>query len=244
MQVAPGVDRGVRFDTTSWSLVFAAAEAHAPGSAGAMADFCARYWYPVYAYVRQQGYTREDAEDLTQGFFERLLANDYLRDVDRARGRFRAFLLGSVKHFLSNARDHAHAKKRGGGTIHVPIDFATADSLFEHDQNTESDPEKLFMRRWALTILDRAMHALRGDLEQEGRELWFERLSPFLTGNAERAEYAPLADELNTTEGALRVAVHRLRLRFREHLRNIVAQTVADGADVDDEIRRLIEAVS
>ena len=209
-----------RFQTTNWSLVFAAG-----GSPDALNDLCARYWSPVYAYVRRCGYDRADAEDLTQAFFSRMLEHRDLAQADPRRGKFRSFLLGSLKHFLSNERDRAQAKKRGGEIVHVGIDVDTSDDAMT--------PEQLFDKQWALAVVERALRALRESGEAE-------HLMPFLTGDA---SYAALAAERKTSEGALRVAVHRLRRRFRDQLREIVAETV-DANDVQDEIRFLIAAVS
>jgi RNA polymerase sigma-70 factor (ECF subfamily) len=210
-----------RFKTTNWSLVFAAG-----GSPDALNDLCARYWTPVYAYVRRCGLDRADAEDLTQAFFGRMLEHRDLEQADPRRGKFRSFLLGALKHFLSNERDRARAKKRGGDVVHVEIDVATAD-----DRLT---PDQVFNKQWALTVLERAMRELREAGEPE-------HLMPFLTGDE---SYAALAAERKTSEGALRVAVHRLRRKFRDRLRRIVEETVAERAGVDDEIRFLIAAVS
>jgi RNA polymerase sigma-70 factor (ECF subfamily) len=209
-----------RFQTTNWSLVFAAG-----GSPDALNDLCARYWTPVFAYVRRCGHDRADAEDLTQAFFSRMLEHRDLAQADPRRGKFRSFLLASLKHFLSNERDRAQAKKRGGDMVHVEIDVDTSDDALT--------PDQAFDKQWALTVVDRALRALR-----EGGEP--EHLMPFLSGDA---SYAELAAQRRTSEGALRVAVHRLRRRFRDQLRDVVAETV-DADDVDDEIRFLIAAVS
>ena len=209
-----------RFQTTSWSLVFAAG-----GSPDALNDLCARYWLPVFAYVRRYGFDRADAEDLTQAFFGSLLERGDFRRADPRRGKFRSFLLGSLKHFLSNERDRAQAKKRGGDVVHVEVDVDTADGL---------TPDQLFDKQWALAVLERVVGELRAAGEPE-------HLLPFLTGEQ---SYAAVAEERKTSEGALRVAVHRLRRRFRDRLRRAVAETVEPSDDVDDEIRFLIAAVS
>jgi RNA polymerase sigma-70 factor (ECF subfamily) len=212
--------RAARFQTTNWSLVFAAG-----GSPEALNDLCARYWPPVYAYVLRCGVDRADAEDLTQAFFGRMLEHRDFAQVDPRRGKFRSFLLAALKHFMSNERDRARAKKRGGDVVHVEIDLATADEALT--------PDQLFDKQWALVVVERALRALRDAGEAE-------HLMPFLSGEE---SYASLAAERGTSEGALRVAVHRLRRRFRDHLRRIVAETV-EPEDVDDEIRFLIDAVS
>jgi RNA polymerase sigma-70 factor (ECF subfamily) len=209
------------FQTTNWSLVFAA-----DGSPDALNDLCARYWHPTFAYVRRCGFDRADAEDLTQAFFGRLLEHRDFAQADPRRGKFRSFLLGALKHFLSNQRDRARAQKRGGGMEHVPIDVAVVEDALT--------PDQVFDRQWALAVIDGAMRALREAGEAE-------YLMPFLTGEQ---SYAAVAAERNVSEGALRVAVHRLRRRFRDQLRRVVAETVDDGSDVDGEIRFLIEAVS
>jgi len=209
-----------KFQTTNWSLVFAAG-----GSPDALNDLCARYWTPVFAYVRRSGHERADAEDLTQAFFSRVLEHRDFAQADPRRGKFRSFLLASLKHFLSNERDRAQAKKRGGDVAHVEIDADTGDAALT--------PEQLFDKQWALTVVERALRALRDAGAPED-------LMPFLTGDA---SYETLAARRGSTEGALRVAVHRLRRRFRDRLREIVAETV-DADDVDAEIRFLIAAVS
>jgi len=215
------VPAAARFQTTNWSLVFAA-----DGSPDALNDLCTRYWHPTYAYVLRCGFDRADAEDLTQAFFGRLLEHRDFAQADPRRGKFRSFLLGALKHFLSNERDRAKAQKRGGGLEHVPVDDGVAEDALT--------PDQVFDKQWALAVIDAAMRALREAGEPE-------HLMPFLTGEQ---SYAALAAERDVSEGALRVAVHRLRRRFREQLRRVVAETVDDGADVDGEIRFLIDAVS
>ena len=209
-----------KFQTTNWSLVFAAG-----GSPDALNDLCARYWAPVFAFVRRSGHDPADAEDLTQAFFSRMLEHRDFAQADPRRGKFRSFLLGALKHFLSNERDRVRAKKRGGDVVHVEIDVDTTDDALT--------PEQVFEKQWALTVVERALRALR-----EGGAP--DDLMPFLTGEA---SYSELASARGTSEAALRVAVHRLRRRFRDQLREIVAETV-DAKDVDDEIRFLIAAVS
>lgn len=235
-------NRGARFDTTSWSLVFAAAERGSPEAAAALSDLCARYWYPVYAFIRRQGHPAPEAEDLTQSFFERVLSTDWLHRADSDRGRFRSFLLISVKHFLANEHDARLAAKRGGGFVHVDIDAAAAAERFVNEG--AADPEKLYAKRWAISVLEQALRAVRDELTDEGREDHLPLMTPFLTGQAARGEYARAAAKMNTSEGALRVAVHRLRSAFRSHLRRVVGQTVPDPREVDEEIRYLIAALS
>jgi RNA polymerase sigma factor (sigma-70 family) len=210
-----------RFQTTNWSLVFAAG-----ASPEALNELCARYWPPVFAWLRRSGCDRAEAEDMTQAFFARLLEHRDFSRADPQRGKFRSFVLGSLKHFVSNARDHAQAQKRGGRAIHVELDLDESDDALT--------PDQIFEKRWALAVLDGAMRRLREAGEPE-------YLLPFLTGEQ---SYADVAAERNVSEGALRVAVHRMRKRFREQLRRDVAETIDDPRGVDEEIRHLIAAVS
>jgi RNA polymerase sigma factor (sigma-70 family) len=232
-----------RFDTTEWSLVLAARHRTSPGAERALASLCQRYWYPVYAYVRRQGENAEDAADLTQGFFTRLIEKDYLSQVDRERGRFRAFLLAACRHFLSNERDHARAQKRGGGRPVISIDTAAAEERRRIEPTHELTPEKEFLRRWALTVIDQALASLRAELAEQGKAGLFDSLKSFLVGDAGEDSGARVAREMGTTEGAVRVAVHRLRKRFRVRLREEIAHTVEDDAALDDELKSLLAAL-
>lgn len=229
------------FATTRWSLVAAAQDPAAPESRQALADLCAAYWYPVYAYVRRRGHDHHQAQDLTQAFFARLLEKNDLADADRTRGRFRSFLLTACQHFLANQHDRATAKKRGGGRPHVALDFADADRRYSHEPAHADTPERLFDRRWALDLLDRALTELRTEYEDSGRGKLFEALKGTLTGGTEA--YAELAQSLDMTEGAVKVAVHRLRQRYRDRLRAAIAETVEKPEDVDDEVRDLFAAL-
>lgn len=229
------------FATTRWSLVAAAQDPAAPESRQALADLCAAYWYPVYAYVRRRGHDHHRAQDLTQAFFARLLEKNDLADADRTRGRFRSFLLTACQHFLANQHDYAKAKKRGGGRSHVALDFADADYRYAREPAHDDTPERLFDRRWALDLLDRALTELRGEYEESGRGKLFEALKGTLTGGSEA--YAELAESLDMSEGAVKVAVHRLRQRYRDRLRAAIAETVEKPEDVDDEVRDLFAAL-
>jgi RNA polymerase sigma-70 factor (ECF subfamily) len=232
---------GDMFATTRWSLVAAAGDPAAPESRQALADLCGQYWYPVYAYVRRRGYDRHKAEDLTQGFFARLLEKNDLAAADRTRGRFRSFLLAACQHFLANQFDHDTAKKRGGRQAPVRLDFAAADTRYAAEPAHADTPEKLFDRRWALDLLDRALSELRSEYEESGRGKLFDELKGCL-GGADVA-YADLAGRLGLTEGAVKVAVHRLRQRYRDRLRAAIAETVGAPDDVDDEVRDLFAAL-
>jgi RNA polymerase sigma-70 factor (ECF subfamily) len=229
------------FATTRWSLVAAAQDPAAPESRQALADLCAAYWYPVYAYVRRSGHDHHQAQDLTQAFFARLLEKNDLADADRTRGRFRSFLLTACQHFLANQHDYEKAKKRGGGRSHVALDFEDADHRYAREPAHDDTPERLFDRRWALDLLDRALTELRGEYEESGRGKLFDALKGTLTGGAEA--YADLAQSLDMTEGAVKVAVHRLRQRYRDRLRAAIAETVERPEDVDDEVRDLFASL-
>jgi RNA polymerase sigma factor (sigma-70 family) len=229
------------FAATRWTLVLAAARGSvSPSAAEAMAELCHIYWYPLYAYVRRRGYDAHEAEDLTQEFFLRLLAKNYLAAVDREKGKFRAFLLASLKHFLANEWDRAQAQRRGGGQVVIRLDTLDAESRYRLEPWHDLTPEKLFERQWALTVLEQVLRRLEAEtLALDGKQAVFGRLKQFLTGGREVASYAQVAAELEMTEGAVKAAVHRLRRRYRQLLREEIAQTVAGPEEVDDEIRYL-----
>jgi RNA polymerase sigma-70 factor (ECF subfamily) len=230
------------FATTRWSLVAAATDPAAPHAREALADLCRLYWFPIYAYVRRRGQDHHAAQDLTQAFFARLLEKNDLAAADKIRGRFRSYLLTACQHFLANAHDHDTAKKRGGGRPHLPLDFADADTRYSHEPTDEETPERAFDRQWALGLLDRALGELRAEYADSGRATLFDALKDSLAGGAE-VPYADLARELGMTEGAVKVAVHRLRQRYRDRLRGLIADTVEKPEDVDDEIRDLFAAL-
>jgi RNA polymerase sigma-70 factor (ECF subfamily) len=234
-QSVPG---GGRFATTRWSLVLAA-----PQSQEALASLCAAYWYPLYAYVRRRGHAPEEAQDLTQEFFTRLLEKDYLRVVDRAKGRFRSFLLTACQHFLSNERDRARAQKRGGDRLHVPL-IPDAEVRYAREPAHTLTPEKLFERRWALTLLDQVLIRLREEWQRAGKAPLFEALKTCLTGEKSAVPYAEVAAEQGMTEGAVKVAVHRLRRRYRELLRKAIERTVDEPSQVEEELRELFAALT
>jgi len=225
------------FDTTEWSLVLAAQEPSPDGRA-ALARLCERYWYPVYAYVRRRGHAPEDSQDLTQEFFTRILEKRWLRSVAPAKGRFRSFLLATCTHFLSNQRDRARARKRGSGCAIVPLDFAAAEARYGREPGDTLTPEQLFERRWALALLDHVLGAVRLELEAAGRGGQFDVLRSFLAG--EPPSHAEAARRLGTSEAAVRVAVHRLRRRYRERLLAEIRRTLADPADVGEEVKYLL----
>ena len=232
------------FVTTHWSLVVSAGRNDTPHAREALEKLCRSYWFPIYAFVRRQGHGPHDAQDLTQEFFARLLEKKQLAGADPARGRFRSFLLASLKHFLANEWDKANAQKRGGGQVLIPIDAATAETScgFEPADNLTADI--IFERRWALTLLEHVLGRLRAEYVRDGKENLFEQLKPTLTEASRTVAYAEIATRLGTTEGAVKVAVHRLRQRYREVLRAEIADTVANPGEVDDEIRNLFTALA
>ena len=232
------------FVTTHWSLVVSAGRNDTPHARDALEKLCRSYWFPIYAFVRRQGHGPHDAQDLTQEFFARLLEKKQLAGADPARGRFRSFLLASLKHFLANEWDKANAQKRGGGQVLIPIDAATAETScgFEPADNLTADI--IFERRWALTLLEHVLGRLRAEYVRDGKENLFEQLKPTLTEASRTVAYSEIATRLGTTEGAVKVAVHRLRQRYRELLRAEIADTVANPGEVDDEIRNLFTALA
>jgi RNA polymerase sigma-70 factor (ECF subfamily) len=224
-------------------MVAAAGQRSSPASRAALAELCTSYWYPLYALVRSQGYTADEAQDVTQEFFARLLARNDFAAADRTKGRFRSYLAGALKHFLANARDQARARKRGGGRAPLSLDFATAESRFIREPAHTFTAEKAFARRWALTLLEQVLMQLRGEFIAAGRGELFEGLKGVLGGPQGSSSYAGLAADLQMTEGAVKVAVHRVRRRYRELLRDQIARTVADPELIDDEIRELFSAL-
>jgi RNA polymerase sigma factor (sigma-70 family) len=237
--------RRAAFPTTRITLIQAARGESGPNAHEALSMLCAAYWYPIYAYVRRLGHSHDEAEDLTQGFFTRVLEKRYLRDFDRERGRFRSFLLGALKHFIANERDAARALKRGGGRAPLPLDeIVQADQRYSAEARNDLTPDRIFERQWALTVLTRVQDLLGEEAIRQGKEVQFDRLKGLLVGEDTGVSYRALAEELSTTEGALKVAIHRLRQRFRELLREEIAHTVADPRDVGGELRDLIAALS
>jgi RNA polymerase sigma-70 factor (ECF subfamily) len=232
----------VPFETTRWSLVLAAAGNDSQAAHEALSSLCQTYWYPLYAYLRRRGLDPEDARDLTQGFLASLIERQDFEGLRQDRGRFRAFLLASLKHYLSNWSARERMQKRGGGWQKVPLD--TAEGVYVAEPAVHDTPETLFERRWALTVVDGLLADLRARWTAQGRASEFDELKACLLGQAPAGGYAAAAARLGTSEGAVKTAVHRLRRRFQTLLRQRVAETVADERDVDDEIRHLIRALS
>ena len=230
------------FATTQWSMVLAVGQAGTADARRALAELCETYWPPLYAYLRRTGCSREEAEDTVQGFFALLLERDDLRDVHPERGRFRSFLLASLKHLLSNERDRARAAKRGGGRKIVSFDVEAGESRFAREPADRRTPESLFDRAWALTVLERVSRRLEAEQAAGGKGDRYAVLASHLPGGATE-NYAAAADRLGRTENAVKVAVHRLRQRFGELLREEIAQTVSGPEEVDDEVKALFAAL-
>jgi len=232
------------FAMTHWSVVVAAGRGDSTQARTALEKLCRTYWPPIYAFVRRQGHAPHDAQDLTQEFFARLLAKKSLADVDRAKGRFRSFLLASLKHFLANEWDKARAEKRGGGQTLIPIDVHDAETSYGVDPADKLTAERVFEHRWALTLLDLVLQRLREEYVTDSKEKLFEQLKITLTEASRSVPYAEIAARLEMTEGAVKVAVHRLRQRYRELLRAEIADTVAGPGEVEEEIRALFSALA
>lgn len=242
--IAPGFTGREAFATTRWSMVFRASEGQDIQAQRDLEDVCRACWYPIYAFVRRQGYSPEDAQDLAQGFFEHVLRNNVLSHADPERGRFRSFLLGALRHFVSNEARRLRAEKRGGKIQFVPMDVQEGEERYEREIAHPETPEKLFQRSWAENLLQRAVDGLRRDYEKQGKGNLFEALHPYLAGSSNPNSYQELARSLNMSSGTVAVAVFRMRKRYGELLRSEIAQTVDDPADVEQEIRLLLEAVA
>jgi RNA polymerase sigma factor (sigma-70 family) len=230
------------FATTHWTVVLAAGHRSTPQAEHALEELCRTYWYPLYAYVRRHGHSKEDAEDLTQGFFAGFLKRNYLEGLSSERGRFRAFLLAALKHYMANEWDRARREKRGGGLAPLSLDWQDADTRYQIDPPDQLSPDKLYDRAWATTLLEQVIGRLRAGYAAEGRADLFEQLKPFLMTGKGDVPYAELAAGLAVNETAARVTVHRLRKRYRELLRHEIAQTLSDPAQLEEELRALFQA--
>jgi len=228
------------FGTTQWTDLMTARQSGSPEAKAALERLCQTYWYPLYAYVRRRGYSPQDAEDLTQAFFLELIEKNYLGAVDRRKGKFRSFLLAAMNHFLANEYDWRHAAKRGGGRTFVSIDDeATWEQRYQRETATEQSPEKIFEARWASTVIDQARTRLRETYAAEGKGELFDRLEKYLTEQPGPGGYAEVAAALRMSPGAVATAVHRLRQRYGEAVREEVARTVARPEEIEDEMRHL-----
>ncbi len=232
------------FVTTRWSVVLAAREKDSPQSAAALETLCRSYWYPLYAYVRRQGHSPHDAQDLTQEFFARLLQKEYLQAVAREKGKFRTFLLVALKRFLANEWDRARAEKRGGGQAPLSFDAGQAETRYQVEPAATVPAETIYDRRWALTLLEQAMTRLRQEFADAGKAAEFEQLKLCLAADKGSIPYAEMAAKLGLTEGALRVAIHRLRRRFREVFREEIAHTVSRPEEIEGEVRYLLTVLA
>jgi RNA polymerase sigma factor (sigma-70 family) len=233
-----------QFTATHWSVVLAATQPESPQAAEALEKLCRTYWYPLYAYVRWHGYSPEDAQDLTQDFFARFLKKQYFKLADPARGRFRTFLLTAMKHFLANEWKKAHREKRGSGQVAIALDAEAAEQRFAAEPVEETNPETIYERRWAATLLDGVLELLQREWAAAEKGWQFEELKAGLWGGNNASPYADIAARRGTTETAIKMAAHRLRQRYRELLRTEIAHTVATSTEVDEDLRHLLAVIS
>jgi len=236
-------DRRWSFPVTQWTTVLAAGGTPSPESARALERLCVAYWYPLYAFVRRSGYSPADAEDLTQEFFVRLLDHNWIAHADRYRGRFRSFLLMAMKRFLAKEWDRAQTAKRGGKAKIIPLQLDTAETRYSREPVDTRTPDEVFEKHWAMTLLNSVLKRLREQYERDGKGRLFETLEPSLIGSRETQPYAALATRLGMTEGAVKMAVCRLRERYRECLKEEIGQTVASSADIEAELHHLFHVL-
>lgn len=232
------------FITTHWSVVLAAGDSASPQADAALEALCRAYWYPIYVYVRRKGHGPDDAQDLTQAFFAALLEKRLLRIADPAKGRFRSFLLGVLDHFLAREWTKAHRQKRGGGRAILSLDEADPEARFRTEPAHDETPERAYDRQWALTLLESTLARLEAECRQAGKTDLFEVAKGLLSGEKAAGSYRDLGARLGLSEGAVKVAVHRLRQRYAELLRAEIAQTVRSPAEVEDELRHLFQALA
>ena len=239
----PSSDAPAVFPNTRWSVVWTATQPPSPESAAALEAICRAYWRPLYAYVRRCGQPPEDAQDLTQEFFCRLLAKHWLDSADREKGRLRTFLIAALKNFMSKEWRRASAQRRGGGRPHLPFDTAFAETRYAADSHSLA-PDEIFDQQWALTLLDLTVERLRAEFAAAGKPGDFEALKDCLMAAHGAVDYAAVSSRLGLNEGAARVAAHRLRKRFREVYREEISRTLAEGADLEEELRHLAAALA
>jgi len=235
---------GVQFANTHWSVVLLAGQSASPLCQEALESLCRSYWYPLYAFLRRQGYPSADAKDLTQEFFAKLLEKGYLSAVDPAKGKFRSFLLKALKNFLANEWDRARAEKRGGKHTFISLDEQTAEGLYQLEPSSAASPEALYEQRWALTVLDQALQRLKAEHEAAGKAAQFEELQGYLSSEPAEGQYSGSAVRLNMSSGAVAVAVHRMRQRYGELLRKEVGRTVSTPAEISEEMRFIFSVFS
>jgi RNA polymerase sigma factor (sigma-70 family) len=239
--VSPGVGQ---FTETHWSIVLAAGRSDSTEARAALETLCRAYWFPLYSFVRRQGHNAHDAQDLTQAFFARLLGKHALGAVDHTKGKFRSFLLASLKNFLADESDKARALKRGGGQVFVSIDADSAEARYGHEPAHDVTAERIFERQWALALLEQVLARLQGEYAAEGKSRLFDQLKTTLTEGKNSRPYASIAAQLGMSADAVKMSAHRIRRRYRELLRAEVAHTVAVPDEIDDEIRHLFAALS
>lgn len=233
-----------RFATTHWSMVVAAGGETSAESQRALEELCEIYWYPLYAFVRGKGYEASEAQDLTQEFFTSLLSNATLKKADQSRGRFRSFLLTSLQNFVSNQHRAKQALKRGGGHRHLSLDFQDGESRYRTEVRDTETPEKIFERRWALTLLQRAVDRLASEQQAAGKTEVWEVLKHYLGGQDDQRPYKEIGEQLGLPPTSIKVTVHRLRRRCRELLREEISQTVSTPEAIEDELKHLFQSVS
>lgn len=232
------------FPTTHWSVIIEAGNLESEEASEALEHLCRVYWYPLYAYVRRRGYQQHQAEDLTQEFFANFVTKNYFARACPEKGRMRSYILGAINHFLSDARDRAGRLKRGGGYRFFSFDVEAGEERFVGEPRNQLSPDRLFERRWALTVLEQVLTAVEKEYREEGKGPLFEKISGFLIGQEDTASYGRIADELGMSQGALRVAIHRLRKRYRELFKVEIARTVATPQELDEEMRHLVAVLS
>jgi RNA polymerase sigma-70 factor (ECF subfamily) len=232
------------FATTHWSVVLQAGQEDSPKTSEALAQLCRAYWYPLYAYLRRRGFGEHDAQDLIQGFFAQLLQRQSIQSVEREKGKFRSFLLGSLNYFLADERDRATAQKRGGGREIFSLDAQEAEQRYRLEPMDERSPEKIFEHRWAMTLLDQVLARLSEEFAQAGKGHLFKALQPFLVGGAKEKTYAEAASEIGMSEEAFKKAVQRMRRRYGQLFREEIAHTVAGPDEVEEELRNLCAVLS
>ena len=242
--IGPGAKNNSRFSTTHWSVVLTAGASASAGSREALERLCRTYWYPLYSYLRRRGCDTHQAEDCAQGFFAALLQGHALERASPERGKFRSFLLACLNHFLADQQDRAQAQKRGGGKAIVSLDIEDAETRYRVEPAHDLTPERLLEKSWALTVLDNAMARLKAESAEAGRQDLFESLKPYLPASRGPASYRDIAARLGMTEGGVKVAVHRLRDRYRQLVRAEIAQTVSTPEQVDEEIRELFSSLA
>ena len=231
--------RAAAFATTHWSVVLAAGHRESPQAAESLEKLCHTYWYPLYAYIRRRGYSPEDAQDLIQAFFLHVLKRNPLRDLDRAKGKFRSFLLASLGHFLANEYKHDQAQKRGGGCTRIHLDIVAGERRYGLETASHESPDKIFERNWALALMEQVLERLRVEQQLAGKRAQFNRLQDCLMGDPGSPAYADLAAQLGLSEDAVKMAVCRLRHRYRELLREEIGNMVGSPAEIEEEIRHL-----